>query len=29
LWDKMDFHEPGLMRTADGKRRLNAPEWAP
>jgi 2,4-dienoyl-CoA reductase-like NADH-dependent reductase (Old Yellow Enzyme family) len=29
LWDKSDLHVPGLMRTADGKRRLNAPEWTP
>ena len=27
LWDKADLHGPGVMRTPDGKRRLNAPEW--
>jgi tRNA-dihydrouridine synthase len=29
LWDKANLHEPGVMRTADGKRRMNAPEWRP
>jgi len=28
-WDRLDLDEPGLLRTADGKRRLTAPEWTP
>jgi 2,4-dienoyl-CoA reductase-like NADH-dependent reductase (Old Yellow Enzyme family) len=27
LWDKEGLDQPGVMRTADGKRRLVAPEW--
>ena len=27
LWDKVDPRGAGVLRTADGKRRLNAPEW--
>jgi 2,4-dienoyl-CoA reductase-like NADH-dependent reductase (Old Yellow Enzyme family) len=29
LWDKMDLQGDEVTRTADGKRRLNAPEWKP
>ncbi len=28
LWDREDLGEPVLMRSADGKRRLLAPEWS-
>jgi len=27
LWDKLDLDKPGVKLTADGKRRLTAPEW--
>ena len=27
LWDKLDLEAPGVLRSADGKRRLVAPEW--
>jgi dimethylglycine catabolism A len=27
LWDKQGVHEPGVARSADGRRRLVAPEW--
>ena len=27
LWDRMDLDEPGVRRTADGRRRLVAPTW--
>jgi 2,4-dienoyl-CoA reductase-like NADH-dependent reductase (Old Yellow Enzyme family) len=29
LWDRSALDEPGARRTADGKRRLVAPEWRP
>jgi 2,4-dienoyl-CoA reductase-like NADH-dependent reductase (Old Yellow Enzyme family) len=29
LWDREALDDPNAMRTADGKRRLVAPEWAP
>ena len=29
LWDRKNKDEPGIMLTADGKRRLNAPLWEP
>ena len=29
LWDKLALDEPGLPKTGDGKRRLNAPDWTP
>lgn len=29
LWDRSDLDEPGLRRSADGKRRLTAPDWEP
>jgi 2,4-dienoyl-CoA reductase-like NADH-dependent reductase (Old Yellow Enzyme family) len=29
LWDKIDLGTPGLHKTADGKRRLTAPDWSP
>lgn len=28
LWDRQDVTAPGVKRTADGKRRLVAPDWA-
>jgi len=28
LWDKLDLDRPAVLRTADGKRRLTAPEWS-
>ncbi len=27
LWDRLDLDEPGILRTADGRRRLVAPRW--
>lgn len=27
LWDKLDLDAPGVVKTADGKRRLTAPDW--
>ena len=29
LWDKQGLDDPAVSRTADGKRRLTAPEWRP
>ncbi|HKO09378.1 MAG TPA: NADH:flavin oxidoreductase [Alphaproteobacteria bacterium] len=29
LWDRQGLAEPGVRLTADGKRRLTAPEWEP
>jgi 2,4-dienoyl-CoA reductase-like NADH-dependent reductase (Old Yellow Enzyme family) len=29
LWDRVALEEPGLRRSADGKRRLVAPAWEP
>ncbi len=29
LWDKRDIAAPDVLRSADGKRRLTAPDWAP
>lgn len=29
LWDRLDLDEPGVRKTADGKRRLTAPDWSP
>jgi 2,4-dienoyl-CoA reductase-like NADH-dependent reductase (Old Yellow Enzyme family) len=29
LWDRVDLDEPGIARSADGKRRLLSPEWRP
>jgi 2,4-dienoyl-CoA reductase-like NADH-dependent reductase (Old Yellow Enzyme family) len=29
LWDREQLDEPGISRSADGKRRLLAPEWSP
>ena len=29
LWDKLDLDAPGVRKTADGKRRLTAPDWSP
>lgn len=29
LWDRKNMDEPGIAKTADGKRRLVAPEWEP
>ncbi len=29
LWDKLDRDAPGVSKTADGKRRLTAPDWSP
>jgi 2,4-dienoyl-CoA reductase-like NADH-dependent reductase (Old Yellow Enzyme family) len=29
LWDRIDRDEPGTRLTADGKRRLLAPDWTP
>ena len=29
LWDRKDLGEAGASRSADGKRRLTAPEWRP
>jgi 2,4-dienoyl-CoA reductase-like NADH-dependent reductase (Old Yellow Enzyme family) len=29
LWDRTDLDEPGVARTADGRRRLTAPAWEP
>jgi 2,4-dienoyl-CoA reductase-like NADH-dependent reductase (Old Yellow Enzyme family) len=28
LWDKLDLDAPGVRKTADGKRRLIAPDWS-
>jgi 2,4-dienoyl-CoA reductase-like NADH-dependent reductase (Old Yellow Enzyme family) len=27
LWDRVDLDEPGIARSADGRRRLTAPRW--
>ncbi len=27
LWDRTNLDEPGIAKTADGKRRLTAPDW--
>lgn len=29
LWDRKNLDEPGILRTADGRRRLSAPVWEP
>jgi 2,4-dienoyl-CoA reductase-like NADH-dependent reductase (Old Yellow Enzyme family) len=29
LWDKLDLDAPNVRKTADGKRRLTAPDWSP
>jgi dimethylglycine catabolism A len=29
LWDRINMDEPGILKTADGKRRLSAPVWEP
>ncbi len=29
LWDRLALDEPGVRRSADGKRRLTAPAWTP
>jgi 2,4-dienoyl-CoA reductase-like NADH-dependent reductase (Old Yellow Enzyme family) len=29
LWDRIQIHEPGVILSADGKRRLCAPKWDP
>ena len=29
LWDRINMAEPGILKTADGKRRLSAPVWQP
>jgi 2,4-dienoyl-CoA reductase-like NADH-dependent reductase (Old Yellow Enzyme family) len=29
LWDRIDLEQPGAARSADGKRRLVAPDWFP
>ena len=29
LWDRLALDEPGVRLSADGKRRLVAPEWKP
>jgi 2,4-dienoyl-CoA reductase-like NADH-dependent reductase (Old Yellow Enzyme family) len=29
LWDKESLDDPAVSKTTDGKRRLNAPDWAP
>lgn len=29
LWDREQLDEPGVLRSADGKRRLAAPSWDP
>jgi 2,4-dienoyl-CoA reductase-like NADH-dependent reductase (Old Yellow Enzyme family) len=29
LWDKLELDAPGVRKTADGKRRLTAPDWSP
>ncbi len=29
LWDREQLDEPGLLKSDDGKRRLNAPDWTP
>ena len=29
LWDKEGLDDPGVTRTADGKRRMVAPDWTP
>src|SRR5207248_3062630 len=29
LWDRVDVSAPGVLRAADGKRRLSAPAWRP
>lgn len=29
LWDRVNMGEPGILKTADGKRRLSAPVWEP
>jgi dimethylglycine catabolism A len=29
LWDKLDLDAPDVRKTADGKRRLTAPDWSP
>ncbi|MEM7277225.1 MAG: NADH:flavin oxidoreductase [Pseudomonadota bacterium] len=28
LWDRQDLDTPGLLKSFDGKRRLNAPDWS-
>ncbi len=28
LWDRMQLDDPGILKTADGKRRLTAPDWS-
>jgi len=29
LWDRVDLHHSGVTRSADGRRRLIAPDWSP
>jgi hypothetical protein len=29
LWDRIDLEQPGAALSADGKRRLVAPDWFP
>jgi len=29
LWDRLELDRPGVSRTADGVRRLVAPDWRP
>ena len=29
LWDRKEMDEPGILKTADGRRRLAAPVWRP
>lgn len=29
LWDRVNMEEEGILKTADGKRRLSAPVWEP
>ena len=28
LWDRRELDEPGILRSRDGRRRLNAPSWS-
>jgi 2,4-dienoyl-CoA reductase-like NADH-dependent reductase (Old Yellow Enzyme family) len=29
LWDRIGLDDPSVKRTADGKRRMTAPDWTP
>ncbi|MCC2097151.1 MAG: hypothetical protein KDJ29_09680, partial [Hyphomicrobiales bacterium] len=29
LWDRLQLDEPDILKSADGKRRLTAPDWTP